>query len=97
MTINDIEINEITFGEERKLYNLYKKAYRNSEVDFDTGEDANLEIDWDAHDLAIGMALELAIKNPDEILKDMSHPEIDKLGQQILIEYLRLNEKSKKI
>ena len=27
MKVDDFEINEVTFGEERQLYNKYKKAF----------------------------------------------------------------------
>jgi len=96
MKVNDLEINEITFGQERELYNLYKKSYRNSDIDFASGEVSNIKIDWDAHDLAVGMALDYAIAKPEEVLKDMSHPEIDSLGQKILVKYLRMGDEAKK-
>ena len=96
MKVDDFEIEEITFGQERTLYNLYKKAYRNSEIDYSSGEVSKINIDWDAHDLAVGEALNLAIKNPDEILKNMTHTQIDGLGQKILLKYLRMDNNSKK-
>ena len=97
MKVDDLEIKEITFGQERELYSAYKKAYRNSDIDFSSGEVSNIKIDWDAHDMAVAMALDFAIEKPEEVLKDMSHPEIDALGQKILIRYLRVDDESKKI
>jgi len=43
------------------------------------------------------MALDFAIEKPEEVLKNMSHPEIDALGQKILVKYLRMDDESKKI
>ena len=97
MKVDDLEIKEITFGQERELYSAYKKAYRNSDIDFSSGEVSNIKIDWDAHDMAVAMALDFAIEKPEEVLKDMSHPEIDALGQKILVKYLRVDDESKKI
>ena len=97
MKVDDLEIKEITFGQERELYSAYKKAYRNSDIDFSSGEVSNIKIDWDAHDMAVAMALDFAIEKPEEVLKNMSHPEIDALGQKILVKYLRMDDESKKI
>jgi hypothetical protein len=97
MKVDDLEIKEITFGQERELYTAYKKAYRNSDIDFSSGEVSNIKIDWDAHDMAVAMALDFAIEKPEEVLKNMSHPEIDALGQKILVKYLRVDDESKKI
>jgi len=97
MKVDDLEIKEITFGQERELYTAYKKAYRNSDIDFSSGEVSNIRIDWDAHDMAVAMALDFAIEKPEEVLKNMSHPEIDALGQKILVKYLRMDDESKKI
>ncbi len=97
MKVDDLEIKEITFGQERELYSAYKKAYRNSDIDFSSGEVSSIKIDWDAHDLAVAMALDFAIEKPEEVLKNMSHPEIDALGQKILVKYLRMDDESKKI
>ncbi len=96
MKVNDLEIREITFGQERELYNLYKKAYRSSKIDYSSGEVSDVQIDWDAHDLAVAQALDFAIEKPEEAFKDMSHPEIDSLGQKILVKYLRMDDGSKK-
>ena len=97
MKVDDLEIKEITFGQERELYSAYKKAYRNSDIDFSSGEVSNIKIDWDAHDMAVAMALDFAIEKPEEVLQEMSHPEIDALGQKILVKYLRMDDESKKI
>ena len=97
MKVNDLEIKEITFGQERELYTPYKKAYRNSDIDFSSGEVSNIRIDWAAHDMAVAMALDFAIEKPEEVLQEMSHPEIDTLGQKILVKYLRVDDESKKI
>jgi hypothetical protein len=97
MKVDDLEIKEITFGQERELYNLYKKSYRNSDIDFASGEVSNIKIDWEAHDMAVAMALDFAIEKPEEVLQEMSHPEIDTLGQKILVKYLRMDDESKKI
>ena len=96
MKVNDLEINEITFGEERELYNLYKKAYRNSKIDYSSGEVSEVQIDWEAHDYAVARAIDLAFDKPEEALKDMSHPDIDTLAQKIIIAYLRADDESKK-
>ena len=96
MKVDAFEIKEITFREERELYNLYKKAYRNSKFDSSTGEVSDIEIDWDAHDIAMATAIDLAIDNPEEALKDMTHPESDGLGQKILLRYLRMDDEAKK-
>ena len=96
MKVNDLEINEITFGQERELYNLYKKSYRDSDLDFTTGEVTKLKIDWDAHDLAIVRVIDYAFNKPEEVLKEMKHPEIDTLGQKILLRYLRMDGDSGK-
>lgn len=96
MKVDDLEINEITFGGERKLYNAYKKAYRNSTFDFTSGEVSDIKIDWDAHDEAIALVLTFAFDHPEEVLKDKSHPEIDTLGQKILLKYLRMGDESGK-
>ena len=96
MKVDDLEIKEITFGQERELYSAYKKAYRSSDIDFSSGEVSNVKIDWEAHDMAVAMALDFAIAKPEEVLKDMSHPEIDSLGQKILVKYLRMDDEAKK-
>ena len=96
MKVDNFEINEITFGQERELYSAYKKAYLNSDIDFSSGEVSNVKIDWEAHDMAIAMVLEYEIEKPEEALKNMSHPEIDALGQKILVRYLRMDDESKK-
>tara|TARA_R100000700_G_C3163279_1_gene138854 strand:- start:1197 stop:1463 length:267 start_codon:yes stop_codon:yes gene_type:complete len=87
MKVEDKEIKEITFAQERELYNTYKRAY--------VTKDGKVEIDWDSHDKAIAMALEFALDNPEEVLKNMSHPEIDKFAQDILLQYLRVNDEKK--
>ena len=97
MKVDDLDIKEITFGQERELYSAYKKAYRNTDIDFVSGNVSNIKIDWEAHDMAIAMALDFAIEKPEEVLQDMSHPEIDTLGQKILLKYLRMDNESKKI
>ena len=38
---------------------------------------------------------ETIIKKKEEVLKDMSHPEIDKFAQDILLQYLRVNDEKK--
>ena len=96
MKVDDLEIKEITFGQERELYSTYKKAYRNSTFDFSSGEVSDIKIDWDAHDEAIAMVLDFAFTNPEELLREKSHPEIDALGQKILLKYLRMDDESGK-
>ena len=95
MKVDGFHIREITFGQERELYGIYKKAYRNISI-IKNGDFNTTDLDWDTHDLALGKALEFAIENPDQELKGMTHPEIDSLAQQILIYYLRLGDDSKK-
>ena len=89
MKIQNIEIKEITFAQERELYNVYKRAYTN------TLEDGKINIDWDSHDKAIAMALDYALDNPEDVLKDMKHPEIDKFAQDVLMFYLRVDNEKK--
>ena len=96
MKVDDLEINEITFGQERQLYNKYKKAYAGSEVDYEKGEIKKINMDWEAHDESIAIALDFAFDEPEKILKGMSHPEIDLLAQRILTKYLRLGDESGK-
>ena len=43
--VDKYEINDITFGQERELYNMYKKSYRNSTIDT-KGKVSKLNIDW---------------------------------------------------
>ena len=93
--VDKYEINDITFGQERELYNLYKKSYRNSSLNAN-GKVAKLNIDWESHEKSISKCLELAFNDPDGILKNLSHPEIDELGQKILLRYLRMDGESKK-
>ena len=57
MKVEDKEIKEITFAQERELYNTYKRAY--------VTKDGKVEINWDNHDKAIAMALEFALDNPE--------------------------------
>ena len=93
--VEKYEINDITFGQERELYNMYKKSYRNSTIDT-KGKVSKLNIDWELHDQSIAKCLEFAFDNPENILKGLSHPEIDALGQKILLRYLRMDGESKK-
>ena len=55
-----------------------------------------LNIDWELHDQSIAKCLEFAFDDPENILKGLSHPEIDALAQKILLRYLRMDDESKK-
>ena len=50
--VDKYEINDITFAQERELYNLYKKSYRNSSLN-ENGKVTKLNVDWDSHDSCI--------------------------------------------
>tara|TARA_Y100000004_G_C8928950_1_gene418989 strand:- start:672 stop:974 length:303 start_codon:yes stop_codon:yes gene_type:complete len=93
--VDKYEINDITFAQERELYNLYKKSYRNSSLN-ENGKVTKLNVDWDSHDSCIAKCIELAFDDPQKTLQHLKHPEIDELGQQILLRYLRMDGESKK-
>jgi len=93
--VDKYEINDITFAQERELYNLYKKSYRNSSLN-ENGKVTKLNVDWDSHDSCISKCIELAFDDPQKTLQHLKHPEIDELGQQILLRYLRMDGESKK-
>ena len=96
MEVNGFEVREITWKQERELYRAYKKAFRNSSIDTESGEVLDVNIDWDSYDEVLSMALVCAFQHPEKELKKMSHPEIDALGQQILLRYLQQDDESKK-
>ena len=96
MKVDDLEVKDVTFAQERELYQAYKNAYRQSDFDFSSGEVSNIKIDWDSHDKAVAMALVFAFDKPEDVLKDLSHPEIDNLGQKLLVKYLRISDDSGK-
>tara|TARA_Y100001938_G_C8041540_1_gene406411 strand:- start:613 stop:906 length:294 start_codon:yes stop_codon:yes gene_type:complete len=95
MNIKEYKIKEITFKQERELYSAYKASYNQTGYDLNKNKLGKLTINWELHDKAVNMALDFAFENPDEDLKGLSHIDIDKLGQELLVKYLRLDNDSK--
>ena len=89
------KVQPITWGQRRRLHAEHSQVYAPS-LFSDSGEAGELRIDWDKYYSTIELVLSIAFSDPENDLKGLSDPEIDKLAQSILQRYLNQEDDSKK-
>ncbi len=88
ITVQDKEykIKDINWKQSRHLHHLHTQAYFASSIS--DGKVDDLKIDFDKFYKAMEYAIEIAFNEPQESLKDLTHAQIDEVGQIIMNTYL---------
>ena len=80
-------INNIMYKDRRELHKIHSQSYAKAVIN------KTNEIDWNYYYDAIDFALSVAFSEPEKSLEGLSDSDIDKLGQEIIKNYLNIEKK----